>query len=72
MTYRPNPRDPLTARVARSARETIVDPYAYAEGPAEPQYIVTDEPLSLGERALFWICAIGWPVMVVLIVARWV
>ena len=71
-TYRPYRRDPLTRRFARSVSDTIDDPYSYSEGPAEPQYIDTDEPLSLGERVLFWFCAIGLPVAVVLIVAGWV
>jgi hypothetical protein len=42
-TYRPNRRDPLTQRFARSVSDTITDPYAYSEGPAEPQRVIVDD-----------------------------
>lgn len=68
MSYQPNRRDPLVQRVAHSLREAIDDPWAYGEGPSEPEYLVfEEEPPTLGERVLFWICMIGGPVMLVLI-----
>lgn len=39
MPFVPNPRDPITQRTARTLRETLRDPYAYAEGPAEQQLL---------------------------------
>lgn len=35
-----NPRDPLTLKVARTARETARDPYNWWEGPAETHYVI--------------------------------
>lgn len=35
-----SPRDPLTLKLARTARETARDPYDWFEGPAEPHYVI--------------------------------
>jgi hypothetical protein len=32
-------RDPLTERVARTVRDTVLDPHAYSEGKTEPQLV---------------------------------
>lgn len=49
MKYRPDRRDPLTQRYARTLAECDRNPWAYSEGPSEPQYL-TQEPESDGDR----------------------
>jgi hypothetical protein len=53
MSYRPDHRDPLVQRFRRSVLETIADPHAYSEGPAEPQFVETPrDPPGAFERVL--------------------
>lgn len=62
--YRPDHRDPLTMRSARQVRDTISDPWAYSEGPSEPQYIVEEQNEHPVDR---WLRRWGLPVAIVVV-----
>ena len=50
--YRPDRRDPLTQRFARSIAETRDDPYAYSEGTSEPTLVDPEAPEDPVDRLL--------------------
>jgi hypothetical protein len=68
-TYRPNRRDPLTQRFARSVADTRSDPYAYSESPSEPQLVIVDDPSDHAVDRLLrrW----GLPVILLIVVLCW-
>lgn len=50
--YRPNRRDELTRRFARTLAECDRNPWSYSEGPKEPQRLVEEEPDDPVDRLL--------------------
>lgn len=58
-------RDPLTLRPRRTLADTRQDPWAYSEGPQEPQLLVGARPwrrpdwTQRGHRVIARLCAVG-------------
>lgn len=70
--YRPNRRDELTQRFARSLAEADENPWAYSEGRAEPQRLVVcadDDDAAIGHRAVLLLSVIGLAGMIVALIA---
>lgn len=69
--YRPDRRDPLTQRFARSIAETRDDPYAYSEGTSEPTLVDPQAPEDLVDRMLRRWGPVALLLLVVAITAGW-
>lgn len=72
MSYRPDRRDPLVQRFARSIAETMDDPWACSEGPTEPQRVVLEhDTASAGHAAVPWVSGIGLVAVVSALLMGW-